>query len=554
MELRQYQQEAHDAFWASLLGGKGHPLIDMPTGSGKSPTMAAIARTAVEKYAGQVVIVAHRKELLRQTADKLQAMCPTIPVGIYSAGLKSRQTEQPILVCGIQSVYERAHELSRRHLCLIDEAHLIPFSDGTMYRQFLSELEAYNPKLKLGGLTATPWRLDGGQLWGKKELFSHVAYRADIRQLISDGYLSNLVSQPSSTQYDTSGLHIRGGEFITREMVDLFADAALARDACLELIAATSDRKSILVFCAGVSHAEVVQEILESATGERVDLVTGETQALLRASSLEDFNQGLFRFLVSIDVLTTGFDSPRIDCVALMRSTASSGLYCQMVGRGLRIFPGKADCVVLDFGNNIRRHGPIDAVGFGSKPSGDGTGEAPEKTCPGCDSAVAAGLRTCECGFRFPAPQPKHDAEADLDTPILSQPEMFVVNETFYALNKGKEGKKDTLRVHYDCHRDGEDGNLATETINEWVCIEHPFGYAKTKAKEWWKKFSAFNMPDTIAEALELINRGGLADCRAIEARRDGRWWRVLRHVVGDKPDELTPIEEWEEEDSEVPF
>lgn len=538
MKLRDYQTDACDAAFESLKAGRGNPLIDLPTGAGKSLVLAELARRAVIEYSGRVVILAHRKELLSQNAAKLAAMC-SIPTGIYSAGLGKRDVEHDIIVGGIQSIYSKASELGRRHLVAIDEAHLTPKSDDGMYRTFLADLMKYNPRLKVIGLTATPYRLDSGRLWGKDELFSHVAYRGDIRSMIEQGYLCKLVNKNSTTSYDTSGLHIRGGEFVRREVEDLFSNQSLAVKACEELVAKAADRKSILVFCSGVEHAANVQEILAKLTGERVDCVTGETHPLERAATLDQFANGQFRFCVNVDVLTTGFDSPRIDCVAIMRATQSAGLFCQMVGRGLRVHPSKADALIVDFGNNLRRHGPIDAVDFGSsnaKAEG-GTGKAPKKTCFGCGEVVAASARECECGFTFAFTSKPHEAAADEESQILSEPVTFKVKSWVFTRHykKGSSEAPNTLRVTYF----GE-GDL-DPTIDEWVCLNH-VGFAFLKAMRWWKDHSDESIED-VAEALEtdfvgaaidIEQRGYVRRPTELTAVQDGRWWRIIGRVPGE--------------------
>lgn len=536
MQLRWYQQEACESTWQALTSGKGNPLIDLPTGSGKSLVLAELARKAVTDYAGRVVILAHRKELLRQNAKKVAALCD-IKTGIYSAGLSSRDIEQPIIVGGIQSIYNKAHELGRRHLVLIDEAHLTPKSDDGMYRTFLAELEKYNPKLKIVGLTATPYRLDSGKLWGPGELFSHVCYRADIRKLIEEGFLSNLVNKPSSTQYDTSGLHTRAGEFVGREVADLFGDDYLMRQACTELVAKTQGRKSIIVFCAGVEHAEQVAQVLSDMTGERVDVVTGETPKLIREETLDTFGHGGFRFLCNVDVLTTGFDSPRIDCVAIMRATQSAGLFCQMVGRGLRTFPGKADALIVDFGGNLKRHGPIDAVDFSKQSSRGGTGDAPTKYCPSCEEQVPAGTRICGCGFAFTFRKAEHEQSSDEESKVLSEPETMEV--AYWTLTRHKKKDKpdapNTLRVSYCAP-----GDLG-KVVEEWVCLNHD-GFAGNKARAWWREHSTENI-DEIAEALDLDRvgaamhieqRGHVRRPVQITYVRDGKFYRVIGRVLGE--------------------
>ena len=549
MGLRWYQTEACDSAWESLINQRGNPLIDLPTGSGKSWVLAEIARKAVEQFSGRVVVLAHRKELLKQNADKISQLC-NVPTGFYSASLKSRDVDEPIIVAGIQSVYSKASELGRRHLVIIDEAHLTPKSDDGMYRQFLSELGTYNPKLKVVGLTATPYRLDSGRLWGKSELFSHLCYRADIRKLIDEGHLCNLVNKPSSVVYDTSGLHTRLGEFVRREMEDLFSDQTLAVAACKELITKADGRRSVLVFCSGVNHAESVTEILSEMTGERVDCVTGETPALLREASLADFAAGRFRFCVNVDVLTTGFDSPRIDCVAIMRATQSAGLFCQMVGRGLRTHESKQDALIVDFGGNLRRHGPIDSIDFGaSKTKEAGAGEAPKKTCPGCGEVVAAGARACECGFEFAFKKADHDTQSDDESQILSEPETFEVSEWLFSRHykKNAPDAPNTLRVTYFTP-----GDLGT-AIEEWVCLNHE-GFAYTKARKWWQEHTDENLDDVmemmgcdgVGAAIEVEQRGYMKMPVEITAVRQGRFWRIVSRVGG----ELRPkfVEE------EIPF
>ena len=536
MDLRWYQQEACDATWESLKSQRGNPLIDLPTGSGKSLVLAELARKAVVDYAGRVVILAHRKELLEQNAAKIAALCD-IETGIYSAGLGSREIAQPIIVGGIQSIYTKAHELGRRHLVLIDEAHLTPKSDDGMYRTFLSELGKYNPRLKIVGLTATPYRLDSGKLWGPNELFSHVCYRADVRRLIEEGFLSNLDNKPSTTQYDTSGLHTRLGEFVKRELEDLFADDSLVKQACAELVSKSLYRKSIIVFCAGVDHAEQVRTTLEGMTGERVECITGETPKLIREAALESFGRGDYRFCVNVDVLTTGFDSPRIDCVAIMRATQSAGLFCQMVGRGLRVYPGKQDALIVDFGGNLKRHGPIDAVDYGKQSSkGSGESEAPSKTCPGCAEAVPAGLRQCECGFVFTFKSAELE-EADEQSQILSEPEVMEVEHWMFSRHKKKDAPDapNTLRVTYMAP-----GDLG-RVVEEWVCLNHS-GFAGNKAQRWWDEHSAENLDeiaealevDRVGAALEIENRGYVRRPVQITVVRNGKWWRVIGRVLGE--------------------
>jgi DNA repair protein RadD len=143
-----------------------------------------------------------------------------------------------------------------------------------------------------------------------------------------------------------------------------------------------------------------------------VGVVTGRTEVTAREKAIADFKSGKLRCLINVNVLTTGFDHPAVDLVALVRATASTGLYVQMVGRGTRIADGKENCLILDYGQNVERHGFIDQVKPKDKMS-SGDGEAPTKQCESCQTMVHAACQICpECGFQFPAPTLNHAASS----------------------------------------------------------------------------------------------------------------------------------------------
>ena len=164
MQLRPYQTRAVQAVYEHLQSRDDNPCVVLPTGSGKSLVIAKICSDAVLRWGGRVLILAHVKELLQQNADKLHRLAPDVKFGVYSAGLNSRNTQEPVIIAGIQSVYERACELGAFDLILIDESHLLPESGEGMYRTFIKEAKIVNPDVRLIGFTATPYRLSSGIL------------------------------------------------------------------------------------------------------------------------------------------------------------------------------------------------------------------------------------------------------------------------------------------------------------------------------------------------------------------------------------------------------
>jgi len=561
MELRPYQLEAVEAVYDHLRTREDNPCVVIPTAGGKTPVMATICRDAVAKWGGRVLILAHVKELLEQAVDKLHAMAPDLwmKIGVYSAGLKSRDTEHPIIVAGIQSVYRRAAELDRFDLVIVDECHLIPPDGEGMYRTFLSETKAVNPSVRLIGLTATPYRMTTGMICGPENLLNHVCYEIGVRELIVQGYLCPLKSKAGKRKVDTSGLHIRGGEFIAGEVEQLMDDDSLVRSACREIIEYTQDRHTVLIFAAGVQHALHVQRVL-GEMGHECGFVCGETLPFERAETIRRFRDGQLKYLVNVNVLTTGFDAPNIDCVALLRPTNSPGLYYQMVGRGFRLHPGKTDCLVLDFGGNILRHGPVDALEIKDRSSGGGN--APAKECPQCQAVIHAAYAVCpDCGFEFPSRErQRHDGEASTEG-ILSgaiTDTEYEITETLYNVHVKRGAPEDhprSMRVDY---RVG-----FNQYVSEWICFEHT-GYARAKAEAWWRARSREPVPDTAQEAVDLADAGALARTLAITVRHveGGKYDRILRHALGPIPPRLEDPDSFDEgesvgcgiSDEEVPF
>jgi DNA repair protein RadD len=562
-KLRDYQQAAIDATWSYLCNQTGHPVIVVPTGGGKSLLCAELARGATDNGL-RVMVLAHRKELLEQNAEKIRALLPNVSVGIYSAGLRSKDTADDVIVAGIQSVYKRAFDFDARHLIIVDEAHLIPNSGSGMYRQFLDDMAISNPKHRVVGLTATPYRLDCGLICGPDELFDSFSYEVQIGKLIEDGFLSPVVNRPVN-EVDTSELHHRGGEFINAEVESLFESHVV--DACQETVAvaAFDHRKHCLIFCSGVQHASHVAELIEQMSGEPVGVITGDSLPLERAAILDAFKHGRLRWLINVDVLTTGFDAPCIDLIAIMRATESPALLAQMLGRGFRIAPGKTDFLVLDFGGNLRRLGQVDDPNFGKikpKSSGGEPGDAPQKVCPACNKDVFAGSKSCEyCGFEFPPSETKHDPTADKHSAVLMsqvKPERWTVLEVTSSVHTKRGASEDdpkTFRVNYHCQPFGEDtnGNLTGETISEWVCVEHE-GFARRKAMKWWQERTEIECPHTAEEAVEIQRGQGLADTIEITTKREGKYRRIVSAVLGEKPDywEESESDTWEE--VEAPF
>ena len=539
---RDYQIEAARAPMRYIEGGgQGNPLIVAPTGSGKSVIIGTLVRQLVEEYGVRVLVATHRKELIEQDARAIRSVWPTAPIGIYSAGLGKREIDQ-ITVAGVQSIWRKTDELGPVQVVIIDEAHLVGTDETTTYGKLLASLREAEPDLRVIGLTATPYRLGQGLLThGKGAIFSTVCYTISVRRLLDDGHLSPLVPATAGAEIDLSGVSIRGGEYALGDL-ELAADVDSITEAVAEDVAAqlNSGRRAALVYGVSVSHASRLRNALRMA-GVAAEVVTGQTDSGTRERLLEDFKAGRIRALCSCDVLTTGFDAPIVDVIALVRATLSVNLYVQIGGRGMRLYPGKENCVFLDYGANIYRHGPIDNVKAPTNVSErNGEGTAPTKTCPQCLAEVATASRDCmECGFTFPAPVRKATVKASPLHPLANgDPKIkrvvskVGIVEVYKHIKRGAdEDTPPTMRIDYYSPTTS-DGFLPEKIVSEWVCIEHPAdSFASRKAGAWWAEVIGGSCPTTVDEALQRWD-AARAVITEIATTYDGQWLRVCDRKV----------------------
>lgn len=527
--LRPYQEEAIEAVLQYWREEAGNPLIELATGLGKSLVVAEMCRRLLQSYPTMRILMAvHVRELVAQNYQELRRLWPEAPVGIYSAGLNSRDTHQRIIFSSIQSIFKKAELLSPRQLVIIDECHLVPAAGEGMYLTMLDGLRRHYPNLKVLGLTATPYRLDSGRLdRGDNRIFDRIVYSYGVGEGVEAGYLAPLTAKSGAVEIDVRNVEKRGGEFVASALNAAANRSDIIARAVEDVIARGADRKSWLLFCSGVDHAHAVCEALRER-GIIAACVTGNTPSDERDRIISDFKAGRIRALTNAQVLTTGFNAPSVDLIALLRPTLSTGLYVQMMGRGTRKADGKENCLVLDYAGNVRRHGPVDAIHIKDKRSatgeGDDTGkvdidEVQAKQCPDCNALLAIQVRECpDCGHVFSPP--KHEDKPD-DAPIMRRDIRDdwapVMHWSFRKwMKRDAPDAPPTMRV----------GMLAGVTeVAEWVAFEHQ-GYARGKAADWWMTHGGeLPVPATVDEALARVSE--LNRPAAITLRADGSFMKI---------------------------
>ena len=526
MKLRDYQTRAIDDLYDWFRNSTGNPCMVLPTGAGKSHIVAELCHGALMSWPEtQILMLTHVKELIEQNAQKLRQHWPGAPMGIYSASIGKKQLGEPITFAGIQSVRDKASLIGHIDLIIIDECHLVSHKDEGGYRKLIGNLQEINPLLRVIGLTATPYRLGHGLITDKPALFDDLLESVTIEELVYKGFLAPLRSKITGIKFDLSGVHKRGGEFIESEL-QAAVDTDDKNQAVVDkVISLAGERKAWLFFCAGVNHAQHIASVLQSR-GISAECVTGETPKKERERMLADFKSGRLQALTNANVLTTGFDYPDIDLIAMLRPTMSPALYVQMAGRGMRPKTHTDHCLVLDFAGVVETHGPITAV-QPPKKKGDGNGEAPVKVCEACDELVHISAQVCPaCGNPFPAPPPKPMNLRDDDIMGLDGHDMKIKNWQWRKHISRTSGKEMLAVTYY-----GE--NLSDKSVTEYFPVTHE-GYAGEKARHQIVIIARQAMADLYINAklnLEEIatDLSSGIHPKTIEYRQDGKFFRVVK-------------------------
>jgi DNA repair protein RadD len=370
--------------------------------------------------------------------------------------------------------------------------------------------------------------LGHGLITDKPALFDALIEPVSIEELVFKGYLSTLRSKLTRAKLDVTGVKKRGGEFIESELQAAVDTDDQNQAVVREVLALAGDRKAWLFFCTGVKHAQHVAEVLREH-GILADCVTGETPKKEREQMLADFKSGKLKALTNANVLTTGFDYPDIDLIAMLRPTMSASLYVQMAGRGMRVKSHTDHCLVLDFAGVVASHGPITNI-QPPKKGGDGNGEAPVKVCDACGELVHISAVACPaCGAAFPEPVKKSMSLRNDDIMGLEGSDMDVTTWNWRTHTSKASGKLMLAITYY--------GDLSDKPITEYLPVMHD-GYAGQKAMQ--QLFTMANASGAdLSQASRMDGEEGL-DCigvqmsnsappRVIEYRKDGKFYRVIK-------------------------
>lgn len=397
--LRSYQQSAVDATLNHFRQKNDPAVIVLPTGAGKSLVIAELARLAKRK----ILVLTHVKELVEQNHAKYESY--GLKGGIYAAGLKRKEHEHQVTFASVQSVSANIDQFSHEYsLVIVDECHRISDDENSQYGKIFSLLKKQNASLKILGLTATPYRLGTGWIYQyhyhgyarseTEKPFTYCIYELPLSYMIRHKYLTepNCIDAAIAHYDFTSLIPNRLGEYAEKDINTLLGQhQRVTETISRQIVSLGESRQGVMIFAATVQHAH---EIFGHLPQDKAALITGDTPSQQRDLLIQAFKAKELKFLVNVSVLTTGFDAPHVDLIAILRPTQSVSLYQQIVGRGLRLSDNKTECLVIDYaGNNFNLHHP--EVGE-KKPNPDT--EPVQVFCPGCGFANIFWGKTDESG------------------------------------------------------------------------------------------------------------------------------------------------------------
>lgn len=376
---RWYQAEARDAILSALMAAQNtNPLAAIVTGGGKALLNAMLMEALCQLQPGaRVMSLAPSMELVKQNVDEAIGYLPAAlaaRVGVYCAGLGMKERLSQFTIGTPQSVTRQVKRFGKQDYVIIDEAHTANI-DLKTWKSIVNGLRENNPKVRFILMTATPFMMKGLKVVPLTEcgladtkVYDLTAGR-NFNRLVREGYISPVVAPAIRfPQIDTDDVKTKGGDF---------DEAALAQEAmkvtreCVRVALENArERKHFMWFAVNIEHARMIEEALRAA-GESVVTIHGELEKSERVQGVDEYLKKMHRHVVSVAMLTTGFNAKFVDCIVGLRPTRSLVLWRQIVGRGLRPYPGKSNVLVLDAGGNFVRHGAINAeIGSGDSRAG----------------------------------------------------------------------------------------------------------------------------------------------------------------------------------------
>lgn len=544
MELRPYQNESIDAILNDI-ETQQFELLQAPTGAGKTVIFASLVEKLLKSFNMRILILAHREILIGQTVERMREVWPDVPVSMACASVGEVDLSMPVVVGSVQTLSRRLNELPMFHMVIIDEAHRLQprgerGSEGELvtqdsaYNKILERLLSYLPSLRLLGVTATPFRLGHGYIYGDKckpgvvNWFPALTYQIPMKALMDIGALVPFHGMVADdVAVELSVVKKTGGDFNEKALSQVMS-RTIHLDAAVEAYQKHGEnRRHAVVFCVDIAHSIALAERFQEA-GFNAATIHSNLHADERNRIMADFKHGFINILLNVGILVEGWDCPQANLIMFCRPTLAPALYVQMLGRGLRPAPGKSDCLLIDLAGNYARHGhpdfPTVKIPKGKADDDDGMDEyddlplPSERKCDQCKLTVTTRAWVCpECGhILIPQADIPTLRKLKADGTISSKDLMAEVAGCEVQEYRSRAGNDMILcKVHVVPDKSGR--------LTEIQLFPDFSGKGALRWRSWWETTMRTLPPRSNGEALS--REWSLPKYATI--RKDGNYWRI---------------------------
>ena len=571
MTLRPYQQEALEAVLAAFRDQQ-NVLLQAATGAGKTIIFSELIRLFRQKWPSiNILILAHREQLVRQAYDKLIKVWPEgidqVGIACHSVASKS-DLDKPVIIGSVQTVARQLNDMHEVKLMIIDEVHRMPpltaeGKEPNQYEQVIERLRMFYPKMRLLGVTATPYRLGWGYIYGnmktgdpERNWFPNLTYAIGIDTLQEQGFLCPLQGWGTNKKLDLSGVLMSNSGDYREDELSKFMSAEIHIGSAVKAVQIhAQDRKHIVVFAVTIEHAGLLLEAFQLA-GYKAGITHSNLNKEDNARAMSAFENGELQVLVNVGKLTEGWDCPATDCVVLCRPTKSTALYVQMVGRGLRLADGKKDCLLLDLAGCWQEHGDPVKPKVSSKPARNyrvcpecetlnpltaercvecgailigNNSEVQPVYCPNCNAIITNQTIICDrCGYEVKNVNNSNPTLHKLvvkgqpvRAKLVADPR---IDFTWYSRKSGNH----MARVTMTCEL--EEGQLPISVSDFWDLEGQASAGGRVVAQRKWVSLANTMPPSTLSDA--GLRVGELHFPPYITIKQNGQYWNVVRYTA----------------------
>jgi DNA repair protein RadD len=397
IEPRNYQANCVNRIWKSWKSAKDNDvLVKLPTASGKTIIFTLLLEKLFKAQgSAKAIVLVNRVQLIGQTVEKLNLLFTQDQLGICCGSLGEYDADSPVVVASIDTIKNQTPQAT---VLIIDEAHNA--YESSKYNSLLIRMLKANPKLRVARFTATDFTSSHGYIWGKGKPIEKILYKKSMKEMIALGYILPPIFKASKEAFDLTDVRKKRNEFIMKDLLHLTADQKKMKKQVKDALSKTKDRKKVVWCCTSIKHAEAVHE--EISKTEVASIIHSKLNRSEQQMNVEEFEEGSVRHIVSVTMVSEGYDYPPIDAIVCLRPTRSPVLYVQLIGRGLRLSIGKENCLFLDYGSIVENLGHPNKpfVKEGRKKDN----QVRALICPICETVSFLPAKICsspDCNYEF---------------------------------------------------------------------------------------------------------------------------------------------------------